>query len=199
MGTVCGQTRSRQLRDISPGLLLLAAGAALLLALAGDDLPKHHNTVSVHERHAGQTLAVLERVTHQRLLRLEAALRHLVRLQRVRVLHLLSACLFPHLPLQLADAARRAPAAHEADRGVADLDLVGDVEHLDLRVELLRLTQGGVLLVDHHVARAGHVVLVEALDVEANVVPRVGKVDALVVHLNGEHLACARVGSGVRG
>merc|ERR1712107_536429 len=89
---------SRRLRDLSPGLLLLAAGAALLLA---------------------------------------------------------------HLPLQLADAARRAPAAHEADRGVADLDLVWDVEHLDLGVELLRLTQGGVLLVDHNVARAGHVILVE--------------------------------------
>merc|ERR1719253_1566312 len=174
--------------------LLLAAGTALLLALAGDHLAKHHHPVAVHERDAGQALAVLEGVAHQRLLWLEAALSHLVGLEGVGVLHLLAARLLAHLPLQLADAACRAPAAHEADRGVADLDLVWDVEHLDLRVELLRLTQGGVLLVDHHVSRAGHVVLVEA-----NVVPRVGEVDALVVHLHGEHLAGARVRSGVSG
>merc|ERR1719253_2561152 len=179
--------------------LLLAAGTALLLALAGDHLAKHHHPVAVHERDAGQALAVLEGVAHQRLLWLEAALSHLVGLEGVGVLHLLAVRLLAHLPLQLADAACRAPAAHETDRGVADLDLVWDVEHLDLRVELLRLTQGGALLVDHHVARAGHVVLVEALDVEANVVPWVGEVDALVVHLHGEHLAGARVRSGVRG
>mmetsp|Transcript_14645 Transcript_14645/g.39179 ORF Transcript_14645/g.39179 Transcript_14645/m.39179 type:complete len:521 (+) Transcript_14645:50-1612(+) len=194
-----GHTFCQERRENRPGSLLLAAGAALLLALARDDLAKHHNAVAVHERHARQALAVLEGVAHERLLRLEAALSHLVGLEGVGILHLLATRLLAHLPLQLADAARRAPAAHEADRGVADLDLVGDVEHLDLRVELLRLTQGGVLLVDHHVARAGHVVLVEALDVEANVVPRVGKVDALVVHLHGEHLASARVRSGVRG
>merc|ERR1712176_1471130 len=205
-----GQTETSQLMEISVAprvvalirrmrSLLLAAGAALLLALARDHLTKHHHAVAVHERHARQALAVLEGVAHQRLLRLEAALSHLVGLEGVGVLHLLAARLLAHLPLQLADAARSAPAAHEADRGVADLDLVRDVEHLDLRVELLRLTQGGVLLVDHNVARTGHVVLVQALDVEANVVPWVGEVDALVVHLHGEHLACARVRSGVRG
>merc|ERR1712060_903635 len=178
--------------------LLLAAGTALLLALAGDHLAKHHHTVTVHERHAGQALAILEGVAHQRLLWLEAALSHLVGLEGMGVLHLLAAGLLAHLPLQLADAACRAPAAHETDRGVADLDLVWDVEHLDLRVELLRLAQGGVLLVDHHVARAGHVILIEALDVEANVVPRVGEVDALVVHLHGENFTSARIRSGVR-
>merc|ERR1711976_1145315 len=119
----------------SPGLLLLAAGAALLLALARDHLAKHHYAVAVHESHARQTLAILEGVAHERLLRLEAALSHLVGLKGVGVLHLLDARLLAHLPLQLADAARRAPAAHEADRRVADFDLVGDVEHLDLRVE----------------------------------------------------------------
>merc|ERR1719188_2196283 len=179
--------------------LLLAASAALLLALARDNLAKHHHAVAIHERHARQALAVLEGVAHQRLLRLEAALSHLVGLEGMGVLHLLAARLLAHLPLQLADAARRAPAAHEADWRVADLDFVGDIEHLDLRVELLRLAQGCVLLVDHHVARAGHVILVEALDVEANVVPWVGEVDALVVHLHGKYLASARVRSGVRG
>ncbi len=38
-----------------------------------------------------------------------------------------------------------------------------------------------VLLVHHDVAGAGHVVLVETLDVEADVVAGVGDLDALVV------------------
>merc|ERR1712176_1243840 len=128
-----GQTETSQLMEfpVAPRVvapirrmrtLLLAAGAALLLALARDHLAKHHNAVAIHERHARQALAVLEGVAHERLLRLEAALSHLVGLEGVGVLHLLAACLLAHLPLQLADAARRAPAAHETDRGVADLD-----------------------------------------------------------------------------
>merc|ERR1719204_2799654 len=131
--------------------LLLAARSALLLALARDHLPKHHDAIAVHEGDTRQALAILECVAHERLLRLEAALRHLVRLERVRVLHLLATRLLAHLPLQLADAAGGAAAAHEADRGVAGLDLVRDVEHLDLGVELTRLAQGRVLLVDHDI------------------------------------------------
>ena len=46
---------------------------------------------------------------------------HLVRLERVRVLHLLAARLLADLPVHLRDAARRATAADEANRGVADL------------------------------------------------------------------------------
>ena len=57
-------------------------------------------------------------------------LRHLVRLQGVRLLHLLAARLLADLPEHLRDAARRAAAAHEADRGVAHLDLARDVQHL---------------------------------------------------------------------
>merc|ERR1719229_270984 len=63
--------------------LLLAARRALLLALARDNLPQHHDTVPVHEGDARKALAILEGVTDERLLRLEAALRHLVGLQRV--------------------------------------------------------------------------------------------------------------------
>merc|ERR1712127_822314 len=179
--------------------LFLAALITLLLALASDNLTKHHDAVAVHEGHAREALAILEGVADKRLLRLEAALSHLVGLQRVRVFHLLAARLFAHLPLQGRDAACSAAAAHEANRGVANLDLVRDVQHLDLRVELTSLAQGCVLLVDHHVAGARHVVLVEALDVQTDVVARIGKVHTLVVHLHGEDLARARVGRRVRG
>merc|ERR1712151_775497 len=67
-------------------LLLAASTARIFLALARDDLPKHHHPVAIHKGDAGEALAILEGVAHQGLLRLEAALRHLVRLQRVRIL-----------------------------------------------------------------------------------------------------------------
>ena len=41
---------------------------------------------------------------------------------------------------------------------------------------------------------AGAEVLIEAFDVETNVVARVGEVDARVVHLDSEDLARARIG-----
>merc|ERR1740123_2698929 len=178
--------------------LFLAASSALLLALARDDLAQHDHTVAVHEGDTREALTILEGIAHEWLLRLEAALRHLVGLERVRVLHLLTARLLAHLPLQLADPARRAAAPHETDRRVANLDLVRNVEHLDLRVEFPGLAKRRVLLVDHHVAGARHVVLVKALDVQANVVARIRCIHTLVVHLYGEDLAGARVRSGVR-
>ena len=48
-------------------------------------------------------------------------LSHLVRLERVRVLHLLAARLLADLPVHLRDTARGATAMDEADGGVADL------------------------------------------------------------------------------
>merc|ERR1712190_153608 len=71
--------------------LLLAARGTLLLALARNNFPKHDDTIPVHEGNARQAFAILEGVAHERLLRLERALRHLVGLQGVGVLHLLSA------------------------------------------------------------------------------------------------------------
>merc|ERR1719352_810857 len=171
-----------------PSRLLLADGHLLLRR---DDLAKHHDAVAVEERNARQALAVLERVHDERLLRLEHALRHLVRLHRVRLLHLLPAGLLADLPEDLRHTARRAAAAHEADRRVADLDLARDVEDLDLSVEALRRAERRVLLVHHHVARARHVLLVETLDVHADVVARATLLVALVVHLDGEDLAGA--------
>merc|ERR1719473_1755021 len=180
------------------------ARAALLLLRAFDlvnllhDLAKHDDTVSVQESNARKTLAVLEGVDDERLLRGEVHLRHLVGLERVRVLHLLAARLLADLPVHLRDAARGATAADEANRGVADLDLTGDVEDLDLGIEVVARPKRRVLLVDHHVARARHVLLVQTLDVHADVVARAGRLLALVVHLHREHLAAARVRGRVR-
>merc|ERR1712194_705063 len=114
---------------------------------------------------AGETFAILEGVCHQWLLRLEAALRHLVRLQRMWVLHFLPSCLLPHFPLQVGDAAGRATASHEANRRVADLDLIGNIQDLDLCSELFGLAQRCVLLVHHNITWAWHVALVQALNV----------------------------------
>merc|ERR1711965_1187106 len=80
---------------------LLAARATLLLALTAHDFAQHHDTIAVHESNARETLAVLESVAHQWLLRLEGALRHLVRLQRMWFFHLFSSSFFPHLPNKL--------------------------------------------------------------------------------------------------
>merc|ERR1712056_37255 len=116
--------------------LFLATCGALLLALAGDDLAQHHHTIAVHESDAGQALAILEGVANQRLLGLEAALRHLIGLERVRLLHFLAAGLLAHFPLQLGDSACRAAAANKANRRVPDLDFVRNVQDLDLRIKL---------------------------------------------------------------
>mmetsp|Transcript_107546 Transcript_107546/g.269790 ORF Transcript_107546/g.269790 Transcript_107546/m.269790 type:complete len:456 (-) Transcript_107546:255-1622(-) len=179
--------------------LLLTTRSALLFTLARNNFAKHYDPIPVHKGDPRQALAILEGVAHERLLRLEAALRHLVRLERVRVFHFFAACLLAHLPLQLADPARGTAAAHEADRRVADLDLVRDVEHLDLRVELPGLAQCRVLLVDHHITGSGHIIFVQTLDVQTYVVAWIRKVNTLVVHLHGEDLTRARVGCRVRG
>merc|ERR1719240_2570158 len=126
------------------------ARAALLLLRALDlvrllhDLAKHDDTVAIQESDARKTLAVLEGVDNERLLRGKVHLRHLVGLERVRVLHLLAARLLANLPVHLGDAARRAPATDEADRRVADLDLARDVEDPDLRIEVVAGAEGSV-------------------------------------------------------
>merc|ERR1711945_26095 len=108
---------------------LLLAATDILLALAGDDFSKHDDTVAIHEGNAGETLTVLEAVAHKWLLWLEAALSHLVRLERVRLLELLATGLLTHLPLEGRDTASSTAAAHEANWGVSNLDLVWNVEN----------------------------------------------------------------------
>merc|ERR1711972_588103 len=76
--------------------LLLASTSGFLLTLARNDLAQHHYTVPVHECHTRQALAILEGVAHQWLLRCEAALGHFVRLQGVRIIHLLTSGLLAH-------------------------------------------------------------------------------------------------------
>merc|ERR1719229_1387376 len=195
---VCGATEAPSAQNASQSLLL-ATSAGILLPLAGNNFAKHDDTITIHESDSRKTLTVFESVTDERLLRLEAALRHLVRLERMRILHFLSARLLAHLPLELGDTAGGTPAAHEADGGVANLDLIRDIKYLDLSVELASLSKGGIFLVDHHVARSRHVVLVQALDVQADIVSGVREIHTRVVHLDSEHLAGAWVGCGVCG
>merc|ERR1719198_40401 len=128
-------------------LLLLLLRRHVLL---GDDLghlAKHDGGVAVEESDARQALAVLEAVNNERLLRLEDNLSHLVRLERVRGLHLLAAGLLADLEDERRRLAGGAAAPDEADGRVAELDLAGDVKRLDLRVELAGLRQRLVLLV----------------------------------------------------
>merc|ERR1719197_1923581 len=191
-----GRIAARITRSKTPSRLLLLRAFDLVHLL--HDLPKHDHAVAVKESDAGETLAVLESVDHKRLLRGEVHLGHLVRLERMGILHLLAARLLADLPVHLRDAARGTTAADEANRGVADLDLTRDVEDLDLGIEVVARTKRRVLLVHHHVARPRHVLLVETLDVHADVVTRAGRFPALVVHLHRENLAAARVRSRVR-
>merc|ERR1712099_1187 len=60
------------------------------------------------------------------------------------------------------------------------------------------LPEGLVLLVHHHITGAWHVVLVKTLNVQADIVPRICKIDTLVVHLDGEDFTCAWVRCSVR-
>merc|ERR1719150_18840 len=114
----------------------------------------------------------------------------------MRIVHLLTSSLLAHFPLELRDPACGSTTAHETNRRVADLDFIGDVEDLNLCVKLARLPESLILLVHHHITRAWHVVLVKTLDVQANIVPRVGKIDTLVVHLDSEDFTRARVRRG---
>ncbi len=105
----------------------------------------------------------------------------------------------PYLPVDALHTAGSATAAHEADGGVASLDLAWDVECLDLGGEVSSGLEGAVRLEDHDVASARHVTLVQTLDVHADVVAWASLLHTLVVHLHGEHLAGAGVGGSVGG
>merc|ERR1711920_47796 len=158
--------------------LLFATFVALFLALTRDNLAQHDNTVTIHESNTRKTFAILECVANEWLLRLEAALRHLIRFQRVWVFHFLTTSLFAHLPLQLRDAACRTTAAHETNRRIPYFNLVWDIQDLDLGIELSCLTESGVLLVDHHITRTRHVVFVQTFDVQTNVVSWICEINA---------------------
>jgi len=115
------------------------------------------------------------------------------------VFHLLATGLLAHLPVKVDDTAGGAATTDETDGGITLLDLTGDIEDLHLGGEGFDGRQGAVLLVDHDVTSAGHVLLVETLNVETDVVTGLSLLDLLVMHLDGEHLAAASVGGGVGG
>ena len=98
---------------------------------------KQDNAVAIHEGNAREALANLEGVTHQWLMWLETALGHLVGLEGVRFIHLLATSTLAHLPLQLGDVAGSATATHEANWRIANLDLAGDNEQMNLNIEFL--------------------------------------------------------------
>ena len=87
--------------------------------LARDDLAQHDHAITIHESYTGETLAILEGVCDERLLRLERALSHLVGLQGGRLFQLLAASFLAHLPDELGDTACGSAATHETDRRVA--------------------------------------------------------------------------------
>merc|ERR1712110_921094 len=115
----------------------------------------------------------------------------------MRIFHFLATSFFAHLPLQLGNTASRASATHEADGRVAYLNLIGNIQHLNLRIELPGLAERGVLFVHHHVSRSWHVVFVQAFDVQSDIVAWVREVDAGVVHFHCENLASAWIRGGV--
>mmetsp|Transcript_12824 Transcript_12824/g.36793 ORF Transcript_12824/g.36793 Transcript_12824/m.36793 type:complete len:488 (+) Transcript_12824:124-1587(+) len=169
----------------------------LCLVLDLDDLSKHDGGVSIEESDTGETLARLEVVDNQRLGRLEHDLGHLVGLESVRGLHLLSSGLLTDLPVDADDLAGRPSATDESDRGVTRLGLSRNVQGLDLGREVLHRLEGGVRLQDHDISGTGEVVLVKTLDVHSDVVTRSSLLGTLVVHLDGEDLSNARVGGSV--
>ena len=165
--------------------------------LDGHNLSKHNSGVSVKESNAGKTLAGLEGVDDEWLGWLEDDLSHLVGLQGVWGLHLLSSGLLSDLPVNSDDLAGRASATNESNWGVSWLGLSWDIEGLNLSSEVLDWLQGGVRLENHNISGTWEVVLVKTLDVHSDVVSWSGLLHTLVVHLDGEDLSDTWVGRGM--
>merc|ERR1711959_849078 len=150
-------------------------------------LAKHDSGVTVQECNACETLAVLEGVDHDWLLGHADHASCVVSLElddaTAVVLDLVATSVLTLAPNDLDDTASGTTATDVADGGVAALDGPGDVEHLNIGLEVRGRRDGGVLLVDHDITDAGHVLLVKIL----------------VVHLHGEDLARAGSGVGVGG
>merc|ERR1719160_2282764 len=141
-----------------------------LLTVNSSHLTQHDSGVTVHERNAGQTLTFGELVNHHGLLWLKDALSSIVGLQGNGALSLLTTGVLAHLPVNLNKTAGSATASDVADGRISALDLSGNVEDLHLAGEVL-----------------------------GDVVTGLTSIDALVVHIHGEHLAGASSGGGVGG
>merc|ERR1712232_304155 len=132
-------------------LFLSACCCTVIFSLTAHDFSQHNHTISIHKGDTREPLTVLEAVAHEWLLGLECALCHFVGFESVRLLHFLSSGFLAHFPLEGGNSASSTPAADKADRRVASLDFIGNVQDLDLRVELTSLSKSGVFLVDHHI------------------------------------------------
>merc|ERR1711877_33249 len=86
-------------------LLFASSFVCVGFLLTAHHFAQHDNAVAVHECDTREALAVLKGVADQWLLRLEGALGHFIRLQRVRIFHFLSASILTNFPHQLRNAA----------------------------------------------------------------------------------------------
>ena len=166
---------------------------SILRALNLGDLAKHDDSVAFHDSNTAKTLTGLEGVDDEWLLWLHADLSDLIGLEGSWGLGLSSTSLLSDLPLDLRHAASRATSADESDWAVTNLELSRVVHDLNLSREGLSLTNGSVRLEDHDITDTRHVALWQVLDVKSDVVTRMGGLDSLVVHLDGEDLTSAWV------
>ena len=161
-------------------------------------LTEHDSGVTVKEGNTGETLTVGELVNNHRLLWDEDDLSLVVGLELDATVGLLTTGVLTETPADLDETTGGTATTDVTDWRVTSLDGAGNVENGDLGGEVLGGLEGIVLLVDHDVTDTRHVILVEGLDVHANVVTGLTSLfETLVVHLDGEDLARASGGGGV--
>jgi len=97
----------------------------------------------------------------------------------------------------LSNAHGRVSGTDVAGRGVTNGERSGKSQSLDHSVDALGGDDGLIVLEDHDITLLGHVVLVQVLHVDTDVVTRNGLRHVLVVHFDGEDLTEARVSGGV--
>lgn len=155
-----------------------------------DDVTHHDQTVTFHQSKTGQTLALLEGFDAHRLLWCKHNSGGRVGLQfswgfdgDLFLLDLVSG------GLDFKDLAGRAVSTDETDWGVTNLDRVWHLQDLHLGGEASGRRQVTVLdnigNAEHDITNLRHVVLVQTLDGETNVVTTSGVLDLLVVHFDG--------------
>ena len=69
---------------------------------------------------------------------------------------------------------------------------------MNRRVELFRPFQGAILLVHLNISRSKHVVRIQALNVQLNIVTWSSLVHSLMMHLHSEHFLSVRIQNRVR-
>lgn len=157
-----------------------------------DRLPKHDYGVTLHNSHTPETLARLEGFDDERLLRGKQNLSHFIGLDIFGILDLSTSSFLTHLPVDSLDLTGRSPGANKRYWGITNFELAWMIEDLDLSGEGPAPLEGSILRDDHNVTNTGHVQLVKALDVEADIISWTSLRHGLVMHLDREYLTCAR-------